>query len=212
MDSEQGSSRMPPTTERDAVDLAVFDPAAAWRWIAGELHAAACSGRHPLHLVTVSTVAADGGPGSRTVVLRRFDAGRREAWFHTDARSPKAAAIRGEPRVALHWYDPSMRLQIRIAAQATVHWMDDAARAAWQASQPMSRACYTAMHSPGDAATAFPAAPTPPRADDDAGFANFAAVCCRFEAIELLALHASGHQRVRIEPKGDDAAWRILSP
>jgi pyridoxamine 5'-phosphate oxidase len=183
-----------------------------WRRLAAELAAAAASARHPLHLLTVATINSDGFPAARTVVLREFDPERREVRFHTDRRSPKATQLARDGRVALHWYDPRARLQIRIVAQATLHHLDETARAAWLASQPMSRACYHSAASPGTPLPEFPASPQPPAPDDDAALANFAVVRCRFTAVELLALHASGHERIRLEPGGPIVTGTILAP
>lgn len=194
-----------------AVDLAALGAPAAWRWLADLLTAAAASARHPLHLVTVATTGPD-GVDARTAVLRGFDAARREAWFHTDARSPKSTHIRRDPRVSLHWYDAGTRLQVRIAARATLHHLDDVARAAWAAALPMSRAGYTAAESPGTIVAAFQPAPAAPAAGDDRGLAHFAAACCRFDDIEILALHASGHQRARLRLATTPVTWDLLAP
>lgn len=193
-------------------DLAAVAAAEAWAWLAGQLSAAVASARHGFHLLTLATVAADGRPDLRTVVLRHVDPARREIRFHTDTRSPKLAAIRLEPRVALHWYDPACRLQVRIAAHASVHHGDAVALAAWSAAAAMSRSCYTATSAPGEPLAAFPAAPVPTAAGDDAGLAHFAVVSCRFTAVELLALDASGHRRVRLHLDRDPVARTILAP
>ena len=192
--------------------LASLSAVEVWRRLSADLDAAVASGRHPLHLVTVATVGGDGSPESRTVVLRGFDAERREVRFHTDIRSPKAAQIARDGRVALHWYDAQARLQIRIAALAVVHHADPIAHDAWLASQPMSRACYGSAAAPGTPLPEFPAPPERPDAADAAGLANFAVIRCRFAAVELLALHVSGHERILLQLDGDAPTGTILAP
>jgi pyridoxamine 5'-phosphate oxidase len=192
--------------------LSSLDAATAWRRIADSLAAAAGSSRHPFHLLSLATVNADGAAEARTVVLRGFDEPKREVRFHTDARSGKAAAIRRDARVSLHWYAPEMKLQIRIPATASIHHADDIALHAWRASPPMSRACYTAAHAPGEPLASFPAAPSAPAAGDDTGLANFCVVRCRFDSVELLTLHAAGHERVRIDVASTPVTWTILAP
>jgi pyridoxamine 5'-phosphate oxidase len=194
------------------IRLAAESAAGIWQAMAADLAAAVASARHPLHLLTVATVDAAGGPHARTVVLRGFDAACREVRFHTDIRSPKVEQIGADRRVALHWYDATRRLQIRIAAWATAHHGDAIAAAAWHASQPMSRACYTTSEPPGTSLEAFLPAPPPPAADDDRGLASFAVVCCRFDTIELLVLHASGHERIRLRLTGTEPVREILAP
>lgn len=200
------------TDSPTGLSLAVESAAAIWQTVAAELAAAAASSRHPLHLLTVATVDAAGAPHARTVVLRGFDALQREVRFHTDIRSLKAEQIGVDGRVALHWYDSAHRLQIRIAATATIHHGDAVAQAAWKASQPMSRACYTTGESPGTLLETVPPAPPPPAADDDRGLTAFAVICCRFETVELLSLHASGHERIRLRLTGTGPTREILAP
>jgi pyridoxamine 5'-phosphate oxidase len=195
-----------------AVSLSSLDAATAWRRLAESLAAAAGSSRHPLHLLSVATVDADGAAEARTVVLRGFDEANREVRFHTDLRSGKAAAIRRDARVGLHWYDPETKLQVRIPATASLHHADDVARRGWEHSQPMSRACYTTSHAPGETVSSFPPAPAAPAVGDDSGLANFCVVRCRFDSVELLALHATGHERVRIDVASNPVTWKILAP
>lgn len=192
--------------------LAASSADETWRRIADVLDAAARSSRHPFHLLTVASVAADGTPHTRTVVLRRFNEGRREVWFHTDARSAKVAQLEHDARVALHWYSAGDRLQVRIAARAALHHRDDVARAAWTAAEPMSRACYTTPIAPGTVLAGFPVAPPAPPPDDDRGLASFVAVCCRFTGIEVLSLHATGHERVVLRLDGPAPTREILAP
>ncbi|MFM7205477.1 MAG: pyridoxamine 5'-phosphate oxidase family protein [Planctomycetaceae bacterium] len=195
-----------------APDLACTDAVAVWAWLVADLHAAVASARHPLHVLTVATAGGAGGPDARAVVLRHVSADARVIRFHCDARSPKVAAITRDPRVSLHWYDLSRRMQVRIPATATIHHHDDVARGAWQTTQAMSRACYASPFPPGAALAAFPAAPSQPAADDDAGGANFAVVSCRFESVDLLSLHAAGHQRVLLQVDRDPVSWTVLAP
>ena len=192
--------------------LAGLSAAEIWSRLAGEFTQAAASARHPLHLVTVATLGDDGGPQARTVVLRGFDAERRVLWFHTDVRSPKAVEIARDGRVALHWYDAAARLQIRMSADAVLHHGDPVARAAWQAAPPMSRACYASPTPPGTRLAEVPAATPAPAAGDDRGLAHFALVRCRFTAVELLALHASGHERLLLALAGAVPTATILAP
>jgi pyridoxamine 5'-phosphate oxidase len=195
-----------------AMHLAGQSATAIWQAVAVDLAAAAASARHPFHLVTVATIDAAGAPQARTVVLRGFDDPRREARFHTDIRSPKVDQIGTDGRVALHWYDPARRLQIRMAAQAVIHHGDAVAQVAWDATQPMSRACYSTTAAPGAPVVAFLPAPPPPAANDERGFDAFAVVCCHFDAVELLALHASGHERIRLHLAGPEPVLEIVAP
>lgn len=199
-----------PATATTAPDLAVLDAPAAWAWLTRELLAAAGSARHGFHLLVAATVGHDGSPDARTVVLRHVDPVRREVGFHTDVRSPKVVAIARDARVALHWYDATVRVQVRAAATAVIHHGDAVAAAAWAAAKPMSRACYAAPVPPGTPLAGFPAALAPGTAD--AGRESFAVVTCRFDDLEILALHAAGHQRVVLHVATDPVTWTVLAP
>lgn len=167
--------------------------------IAGWLHAGLQSPAHPFHLLAAATVDPDGAPDVRTVVMRGFDPEVREVRFFTDARAQKLDHLRREPRVSLLFYDPAVRLQVRIPAAAAIHHEDGAAAAAWGSSPEATRDPYAALDGPGavldwDAPAAYP--PTP-AVDDPTAFGNFVLVACRFDAMDVLELNPAGHVRVR---------------
>jgi hypothetical protein len=193
-------------------DLRQHTPASLWQQCADSLTAATASARHPFHLITAATMVAASGPDQRTVVLRSFDPAAGTISFHTDIRSSKVAQLAACPQVSLHWYDPAARVQLRISATAAVHHQDDLAVKAWTRSRATSRACYTAVKGPGAAVDAFPTAPSIPLDDDPRGLVHFAVVTCRFSAIEVLTLHAGGHQRVRVQLEDQFISWQILAP
>ncbi len=197
---------------QQGLNLSILDAAETWKWLSVQLQVAASSSHASMHLMTVATVDDHGHPDARTVVLRHADPVDRTIRFHSDVRCGKIAAIRRTPQVALHWYLQTLQMQVRIAATATVHHLDATATTAWDASRPMSRACYTPSIAPGDVTSCFPPAPLAPAIDDTTGLAHFAVVVCRFDAFELLALHASGHQRVRVHLDAVPVTWDVLAP
>lgn len=74
----------------------------------------------PGNRLQLATVDAAGAPAVRTVVLRGFTS-TGEAWFFTDARSPKVEHMLREPRVALlAWWERTEE-QFRLEGLATVH-------------------------------------------------------------------------------------------
>ena len=149
--------------------------------------------RSPLHTPTLGTIAADGAPSLRTVVLRAFDPAARTLRIHTDRRSAKAAEIAANPRAMLHGYDAGAQVQVRLAGRATLHHDDATAETAWAASREMSRQCYAAAHAPG---APLPA-PIPAPADPVAGRPNFAAVTLAIDSLDWLHLAHAGHRRAR---------------
>lgn len=193
-------------------DLQQHTPETLWAACCLNLTTAAQSARHPFHLVTVATVTADGRPSMRTVVLRAFHDAPPAIAFHTDNRSPKFQHLSERPDLSLHWYAPDLRVQLRAHARATLHQAAPRATQSWEQSRVTSRACYTAADPPGTPVANFPPAPAIPLDDDMAGLVHFAVVSCRFTELEVLALHASGHQRVRLSLATTPPSWQILAP
>ena len=183
-----------------------------WTLCGQTLEAAVQSARHPFHLLTVSTLTPAGTPDARTVVLRHFGEDPAEIAFHTDTRSAKYRQIQARPAVHLHWYSADLRVQLRAAATAELHNGDGRAQAAWTNSRTTSRACYTSPIGPGTPVAEFPVAPTIPLDDDPSGLIHFAVVSCRLSLVEVLTLHASGHQRVRLSLTDTPVTWERLAP
>lgn len=195
-----------------AWDLTQYDAQSFWDFCSSQLHESVRSAKHAFHVATVSTITANGTPRSRSVILRHFDADIPEVVFHTDIRSPKLKDLQNCRTLCVHWYDPASRVQIRLIASATVHHQDGRTEQAWQSSRTTSRACYGTENAPGTTMNQFPPAPPIPHANDHSGYAHFVVVACHFEELDVLTLHASGHQRVLLSVKHNPATWSIIAP
>ncbi len=166
--------------------------------------------RSSFHLPTVASISSDGLPSMRTVVLRGVDVTRRALRFHTDCRSAKFSELSVDSRIALHFYDASIKTQIRLEATAELHVEDPLAVAAWEASRPFSRLCYATDIGPGVEVASPPAAPTLKDAKRDSGFGNFCLVIAAVNQLEWLHLAAAGHQRAAFNWCGEgppSARW-----
>lgn len=75
---------------------------------------------HPARRPTFATVSKDGWPEARTVVLRTADKDTSELTIHTDLYSDKIKSLQNAPRAALHIWDATQDLQIRIQAEVRV--------------------------------------------------------------------------------------------
>lgn len=166
---------------------------------------AAADRRHPWRTPVLATVAADGAPNARTVVLRAADPATRTLRLHTDRRSAKAAELARDPRVTLVFWDPRARVQLRLRGRAEVlHEGPEHARA-WAATPPAARRDYATRLPPG----------TPIAAREDVahgdGAANFAVIRVRVMTIDRLALAAEGHLRAGFAWEGDEprATWLV---
>ena len=153
--------------------------------------------RHsPCHTPSLCTLDAEGLPAIRTVVLRAADRASRCLRFHTDRRSRKVAELDAQPKVALHAYHSGRKIQLRLTGQAVLHYHDETARAAWEASRSFSRLCYGVEPGPGVAI----AEASDWRQGEDGNveapsFENFCAVILQIETLEWLYLAARGHRR-----------------
>jgi pyridoxamine 5'-phosphate oxidase len=166
------------------------------------------------HHMTVATVALDGRPRLRTVILRGCDAAARTLRFHTDNRSEKVGEIAAEPRVSLHFYDAAAKIQLRMDGMASVHTDDAVADAAWLATRTFSRQCYGIAPGPGttiETGEDFYLPPTTEEATAPAR-ANFAATVIRIQTMEWLYLASTGHRRAHFDWSSGTLAARWLAP
>ncbi|UPY38816.1 pyridoxamine 5'-phosphate oxidase family protein [Sediminicoccus sp. KRV36] len=163
--------------------------------------------RSPVHTPTLASIGLDGTPRARTLVLRGFDAAARTLRLHSDQRGEKFAELARDPRFALHAYDPAAQVQLRLQGVASLHTDDAVAEAAWQASQPFSRICYSIEPAPGTPI----AAPMPAPQDEVVGRQHFGVILLRMHSLEWLWLAAEGHRRARLDwPDGEErATWLV---
>jgi pyridoxamine 5'-phosphate oxidase len=84
------------------------------------LDAALTGGVPEPHVMTLSTVSADGTPTARVLMLRGIDTARCAYVFASDSRSPKARDLAVNPRAALTWYWPAHGRQIRMTGPVNV--------------------------------------------------------------------------------------------
>ena len=104
---------------------------------------------------------------------------------HTDLRSPKVAALCAMPRAALHIWDQSAHLQIRISADVSI-LSGDAVAAIWEKVPDPSRNSYGTEPAPGQpiAAALDYSKPADP--------ASFAVLRCTVQRMDIL--HLGLHQ------------------
>ena len=199
-------SREPPPAFYDDLEASLAE---LWRLL-GE---GAARGRSGFHLPALATLAPDGRPRLRTVVLRAADREAGTLRFHCDRRSAKAAELAAAPACALAAYDADAKVQIRVEGTANLHTDDAAAEAAWAGSRAMSRVCYGAAPAPGTALPAGDAYTLPDEAAaTEVGRPHFAAVVVRAAALEFLYLDRRGHRRAGWRRDGDGWVGGWLAP
>lgn len=165
------------------------------------------------HTPMIASVAANGEPRQRVMVLRKCDQAKRTMRFHTDLRSDKVTEIGDGAVVSVLGYDPTAKIQIRVAGRASVEGEGLTADAAWAASNASSRRCYLAQPGPGTVSktpsSGLPLSAesrVPDIAETESGRANFAIMMVKLHSLEWLYLAHDGHRRARFV--WDDGAWR----
>lgn len=113
------------------------------------LQKAANNPGHNLRFFTVSTFCDNAGaPQNRMVVLRKF----LPHWtmrFYTDYRSSKVEQIKEHPSISLLFWNADERYQLRIQAEASVHYGSDISESEWQNINGDARKAYTTILPPG---------------------------------------------------------------
>jgi pyridoxamine 5'-phosphate oxidase len=169
-----------------AVDLdALRDE--VWARLVRGVHDARAPARRP----TLATVSPAGRPEARTVVLRGADQSKAEVVIHTDVRSPKIASLRQTPFAALHVWDASAHLQLRLDARATI-LTGEAVQDTWERLSAGTRQSYGVLPVPGQ-----------PIAESLAYSIHADASCFAVVRLEVQAIDAvhlgPNHRRARFE-------------
>lgn len=178
-------------------------------FVRGFLEAGVHNRRLASHAPALCTLAADGSPTVRTVILRGVDWPAHTLEIHTDVRSGKWSEIKAHPKVALHVYDRRKHLQLRLFGEATLDSTGAVAEAAFTAARPSSLEVYRVAGTPGTPIAAPDAAPARAGATDAREV--FGVVTVRFAAIEYLFIGRPGHRRALFTFRGDaaDRTWLV---
>ncbi|MEL6436216.1 MAG: pyridoxamine 5'-phosphate oxidase family protein [Pseudomonadota bacterium] len=140
--------------------------------------------RHP----TLATVGTDDTPQMRTVVLRAADRTASTLDIHTDVQSRKVAELARQPRCMLHVWNPKLKLQMRIAADAKT-LTGDAVAPIWSRVPDASRYAYGGTPYPGQPIDA------PEDFMSEVDVNRFAVLRMTLTSIETLCLAPDRHYR-----------------
>lgn len=173
--------------------------------IRNSLETGASSRKSPMHTLVVGT--ADGN--LRVMVLREYDASNHTLRFHTDARSPKVAAIAVDYRVSVLAYDSDAKVQIRMRGRGRVETDTPLADDTWAQSTTFARRCYLAETGPSSEADAptsglpkWAEGLTPSEEQVGPARANFAVLLIEVQEFDWLYLSNDGHRRARVVVEG----------
>lgn len=173
--------------------------AEVWLRLTRGVHDRHAPARHP----TLATVSPEGRPHARTVVLRAADKVAGTLDIHTDLQSGKVRDLHATPFAAVHVWDASAHLQLRLEARVTLLTGQDVA-AIWVGIRAASRLSYGSSPAPGRPITA---ALDYAKTSDPASLAVL-----RFQISTVDALHLGpSHRRARFD-RTDGWAGTWLAP
>ncbi|MGI9331186.1 MAG: pyridoxamine 5'-phosphate oxidase family protein [Gammaproteobacteria bacterium] len=156
----------------------------------------------PFHTPVLASMA-EHGADARTVVLRAADAPTRQVICHTDTRSPKVAQLADNPGVTWVFYDPKLKIQLRLRGPVTLYDNDELATRRWDASTPSSRLCYA--NSPGPGAK-IEQPESVSVLDEQHAYQNFQVLSCQVEHLDWLFLSSNCHRRAHCSWR--DGSWQ----
>ncbi|MEM7776340.1 MAG: pyridoxamine 5'-phosphate oxidase family protein [Pseudomonadota bacterium] len=163
-----------------------------------------------LRWLNVATLASDGAPQLRTVVLRDVQCDKRVITFHTDRRSGKFAQLSADSRTALHFHDRRRCLQIRMSGRAELIVMPSS-QLIWSQLPDAARKTYLQAMMPG----AEIDAPEESRLGSlaqDLGAENFAVIDVEVDDIDWLELKSSSHRRASFKWSGMNWVGQWVAP
>ena len=170
-------------------------------WV--ELQRATHDRHHEWRTPVLATVASDGWPGARTVVLRQADARSASLAFYTDSRSPKVAELMAAPHACFVFWSKRLSWQLRVQAHITVQTSGPQVDEVWQRMrQSPAAGDYLAAAAPG---ALLPGASAP---QAPAGLQHhLAIVTAQVLAIDWLELARTGHRRAVLTDTSFE--WRV---
>lgn len=164
--------------------------------------------RHPWRWPVLASVDAQGHPQARVVVVRALDWQRRELVIYTDARSPKVAQLRAQPRASLVFHHPGERLQLRLEGVVAVEVGSGANAALWNDLSAGQTRDYRNTEAPGSPLNNGTEAGTPLLLDPDDD-RHFTRLRITMNALDLLQLGRGGtHARARLTWDAATHTWQ----
>ena len=159
--------------------------------------------RHAFHTFGLSTVAPDGTPRARMVVLRGASQSEGSLTVQTDATSAKIAELSDNPAAALLFWDRKSGLQIRARARVTV-LTGEAVQQDWDALSDGAALNYGGRPTPGTPID------DPHDYEETAERARLAVL--RAEVLQADILHLGQMHRRAVYDRADGFAGTWLAP
>jgi len=170
--------------------------------------------KDPMRTPVIGTMDA-GRSYVRMVVLRKVDIQHRLLDCFTDRRSDKVEQLEKHPRLSWLFWNPKKKVQIRAAGKVELIHGDEGAAQIWNQLPAAGRKSYASTQPPGTpinyCTEGLPEVweNDPGKEETDYAFDNFMIIRCTVEEMDLLHLHAEGHQRTSFKHESHSSgAWR----
>ena len=142
--------------------------------------------KHPFRFFTLATLANDGSPHLRTVVLRDFDSEHLKFIIYTDLRSKKVNELKIDKRAQFLFYDPKRMLQVVVGVSLIKSNIDDFI---YKSIPEQSKKDYAATQVPGSEIK------SPETVKYNFPKGHFSQLIFKAESIEYLRLKRPNHLR-----------------
>jgi pyridoxamine 5'-phosphate oxidase len=169
------------------------------------------SANAPFHQGVFASIN-DNIPEQRTVILRNVNRSEKTISFNTDMRSLKIEQLKINNSVSWLFYDKTLKIQLRMYANAMIHFDDIISELAWEKSRLSSKMCYTTQQKPGSFINE-PEFIEVNQTDVDSellNFAhnNFAVINTKIYAIDFVFLNRKGNKRAYFDYESNTFQWR----
>lgn len=173
-----------------------------FNFIFSALNLAARNPEHPFRIMSLATTKQQ-VPRIRYVVLRGMNSSG-YLYFFTDFRTQKTEHIQANPEVALLFYDPKERVQLRIQGTALIHRNNSLAEEYWKTVPGDAKKAYNPLVPAGTVISHPQEAYAWP---EDLKNTNFAVVEVIPSEMDILQLDGLNHIRANFLRKGGN--WKM---
>lgn len=170
-----------------------------------ELNRGALDSKHPFRFVSFATQGEE-GPDVRYVVLRKIDK-EFNFYFFTDARSSKVSQLKNKEQIALLFYHPGKRVQIKVLGKAEIHQKNRISESFWSSVQGDSKKAYNSVLAPGDVVSDPENAFFWSNEMNDAHFCLIKFCPLQLEGLQLNGLKHFRVQYIKTKNNQDESLW-----
>ena len=174
---------------------------------------------HAFHTPIFSNCNDNKSVSSRVVVLRKFNQKTMILRFNTDYRSPKIVELKKNNNSNFVFYDPKIKIQMKIKTLTNINYNNNIAAEAWIQTRLFSRKCYLTQKAPSsitdiaeDGIDEHLKGIDPTKEESEIGYKNFSVIENIIQEIDWLYLASSGHRRLKISYINNKPLFKWMIP